>query len=84
LLDWLFEDETSWPSFLSGGFHHMGTTRMHDDPKQGVLDANGKVHGIANLHVAGASMFTTAGAANPTLTILALSIRMADHMKKIW
>lgn len=81
ILDWLLDDDVSWPSFLGGGFHHMGTTRMHDDPKQGVLDANGQVHGIANLHVAGASMFTTAGAANPTLTLIALSIRLSDHLK---
>ncbi|MEM8485438.1 MAG: GMC family oxidoreductase [Bacteroidota bacterium] len=81
LLDWLFDDDHNWPSFLGGGFHHMGTTRMHDDPKQGVLDTNSTVHGIHNLHVAGSSTFTTAGAANPTLTLLALAIRLADHLK---
>lgn len=81
ILDWLLDDDVSWPSFLGGGFHHMGTTRMHDDPKQGVLDADGKVHGMDNLHVAGASMFTTAGAANPTLTLIALAIRLSDHLK---
>lgn len=82
LLEWLRNGEPGWPSFLSGGFHHMGTTRMHDDPKQGVLDANGKVHGIANLHVAGASMFPTSGAPNPTLTLVALSLRLSDHLNK--
>ncbi len=81
LLDWLLEDDFTWRSFLGGGFHHMGTTRMHNDPKLGVLDADGTVHGINNLHVAGASMFVTAGAANPTLTLLALSIRLSDHLK---
>lgn len=81
LLDWLFDDDHNWPAFLGGGFHHMGTTRMHDDPKQGVLDANSTVHGIENLHVAGSSTFTTAGAANPTLTLLALAIRLSDHLK---
>ena len=80
LLEWLRNGEPGWPSFLSGGFHHMGTTRMHDDPKQGVLDSNGKVHGIANLHVAGASMFPTSGAPNPTLTLVALSLRLSDHL----
>ena len=54
---------------------------MHDDPKQGVVDANCKVHGLANLHVASASTFTTGGAANPTLTIVALAIRLADQLK---
>ena len=81
ILDWLLDDDTTWPSFLGGGFHHMGTTRMHDDAKQGVVDANCKVHGLANLHVAGASTFTTGGAANPTLTIVALAIRLADQLK---
>lgn len=81
LLDWLLEDDNSWPSFLGGGFHHMGTTRMHDDPKQGVLDANGKVHRIENLYAAGSSAFPTAGAANPTLTLIALSLRLSDHLK---
>ena len=81
VLDWLYEDDHEWPSFLSGGFHNMGTTRMHEDPKQGVLDADGKVYGIANLYAAGGSAFPTAGAANPTLTIIALTIRLSDHLK---
>lgn len=82
ILDWLYTDDSEWPPFLSGGFHNMGTTRMHDDPKQGVLDADGRVHGIGNLHAAGGCMFTTAGSANPTLTLIALSIRLSDHMKE--
>ena len=82
ILDWLLEDDTSWPSFLSGGFHHMGTTRMHDDPKQGVLDANAKVHSVENLYVAGASAFPTSGAPNPTLTLIALTLRLSDHLKQ--
>ncbi len=63
--------------------HHMGTTRMHDDPKQGVVDANCKVHGISNLFVAGSSVFPTSGYANPTLTIIALALRLADHIKTL-
>ena len=81
ILDWLLEDDVTWPSFLSGGFHHMGTTRMHDDPGQGVLDGNAKVHGVGNLYVAGASAFPTSGAPNPTLTLIALSLRLSDHLK---
>ena len=81
ILDWLLEDDTTWPSFLSGGFHHMGTTRMHEDPKQGVLDTNAKVHSLENLYVAGASAFPTSGAPNPTLTLIALSLRLSDHLK---
>lgn len=65
-----------------GGFHHMGTTRMADDPKAGVTDGFGKVHGVANLYVAGSSLFPTGGWANPTLTMLALALRTADHIAK--
>jgi choline dehydrogenase-like flavoprotein len=81
LLDWLHGDDTSWPGFLSGGWHHMGTTRMHQDPRQGVVDANCRVHGVGNLYVAGASVYTTSGSANPTLTLVALSLRLADHLR---
>jgi choline dehydrogenase-like flavoprotein len=64
------------------GEHHMGATRMSADPKQGVVDAKCKVHGIANLYVAGSSVFPTGGYANPTLTIVALALRLADHVKE--
>ena len=63
-------------------FHHMGTTRMHGDPKQGVVDADCRVHGVANLYVAGSSVFPTVGNVNPTFTLVALAIRLADHLKK--
>src|SRR5579862_1968527 len=75
------EKDESWPSFTGGGWHHMGTTRMSDDPKSGVVDPNGKVHGISNLYTAGASCFVTAGAVNPTLTLIALTIRLSDHLR---
>jgi choline dehydrogenase-like flavoprotein len=61
--------------------HHLGTTRMSADPKTGVVDANCRVHGIDNLYVAGSSVFPTAGHANPTLTIAALSLRLAGYLK---
>ena len=61
--------------------HHLGTTRMSADPKTGVVDANCQVHGVDNLYVAGSSVFPTAGHANPTLTIAAMSLRLADHLK---
>lgn len=79
LYDWLMED--GWPSFLGGGWHHMGTTRMSDDPRTGVVDPDCKVHSIANLYVAGSAPFVTAGAVNPTLTLVALSLRLSDHLK---
>jgi choline dehydrogenase-like flavoprotein len=65
------------------GHHHLGTTRMHRDPRQGVVDEHGRVHGTANLFVAGSSVFPTGGYANPTLTIVALSLRLADHLKRL-
>jgi choline dehydrogenase-like flavoprotein len=76
------EKDSSWPSFTGGGWHHMGTTRMSDNPKEGVVDANCKVHGISNLYMAGSSCFTTAGAPNPTLTLTALTLRLSDHLKQ--
>ncbi|MGI9543054.1 MAG: FAD-dependent oxidoreductase [Cyclobacteriaceae bacterium] len=81
--EWITDNEAPWPSTLGGGWHHMGTTRMHDDPKQGVTDANGKVHGLENLHCAGSSCFTTGGAANPTLTLIALTLRLSEHLKTL-
>lgn len=62
-------------------WHHIGTTRMHHDPRQGVVDANCRVHGLGNLFVAGSSVFPTAGNHCPTLTLLALGLRLADHLK---
>ncbi len=68
---------------INGGWHHMGTTRMHVDPKKGVVDENCRVHEISNLFVAGPSVFPTGGYANPVLTIVALAIRLADRIKNI-
>lgn len=62
-------------------WHHIGTTRMHPDPRRGVVDENCRVHGIGNLFIAGSSAFPTAGNHCPTLTLLALGLRLADHLK---
>jgi choline dehydrogenase-like flavoprotein len=70
------------PAREFGGEHHMGTTRMSDDPATGVVDRDCRVHGIENLYVAGSAVFPTVGWANPTLTIVALSLRLADHLKR--
>ncbi len=71
------------PRVGSEGLHHlMGTTRMSDDPKLGVVDSNCTVHGIGNLHIASSSVFPTGGYANPTITILALALRLAEHLKQ--
>jgi choline dehydrogenase-like flavoprotein len=60
----------------------MGTTRMHPDPWRGVVDTDARVHGVANLYLAGSSVFPTSGAANPTLTIIALALRLAEHVTR--
>ncbi len=59
----------------------MGTTRMARDPKAGVVDENCRVHSVANLFVAGSSVFPSCGYANPTFTIIALALRLADHLR---
>jgi choline dehydrogenase-like flavoprotein len=67
---------------MDWGNHHMGTVRMHSDPRHGVVDADLRVHGIANLFVAGSAVFPTYGASNPTLNLLALTLRLAAHLRK--
>ena len=76
------EDDSEWPQDMRGDQHHIGTTRMHRDPSMGVVDENCRVHGLANLYVAGCSVFPTGGTFNPTLTIIALALRLADHIKE--
>jgi choline dehydrogenase-like flavoprotein len=70
------------PMLMEGNFHHLGATRMHTDPARGVVDADCRVHGVRNLYVAGSSVFPTYGCSNPTLTVVALALRLADHLKK--
>ena len=86
---WLEDGTAVWPvdptvgNHPIGGYHHMGTTRMSDSSATGVVDRNCTVHGYSNLHIAGSSVFTTGGWANPTLTILALSHRLADQLDSL-
>ena len=80
---WVMADEEQWSPSLTGGHHHLGTARMSDDPKHGVVDANCRVHGISNLYISDGSVFPTGGYANPLLTIVALSLRTADHIKTL-
>ena len=61
--------------------HHLGTTRMSKDAKDGVVNKNLRTHDLNNLFVAGSSVWPCAGISNPTFTIIALSIRLADHLK---
>jgi choline dehydrogenase-like flavoprotein len=78
---WLADD--SLPAQVNGTAHHMGTTRMADNPRDGVVDRHCRVHGIDNLHVAGSSVFPTGGWAFPTFTIVALGQRLADTLLPI-
>jgi choline dehydrogenase-like flavoprotein len=72
------EDGTT---LVEGNHHHLGATRMHPDPERGVVDADGRVHSVGNLYVTGSSVFPRYGASNPTLTIIALAHRLADHLR---
>lgn len=87
LADWLEDKKITWQfdnlvtSHVKGGYHHIGTTRMGDDPNTSVVDSDCRVHGIDNLYIMGSSVFPTGGWANPTLTILALALRLGDHIE---
>ena len=86
---WLADDGPVWEfdplisNHPIGGYHHIGTTRMASSPREGVVDADCRVHGLGNLYVAGSSVFPTGGWANPTLTILALALRLADKLESV-
>ncbi len=88
LAPWLKDDSAPWETdelisnHAIAGYHHMGTTRMSSDPRTGVVDEHCKIHGVDNIYVAGSSVFPTSSWANPTLTILALCLKLADHLKK--
>jgi len=66
--------------FGAYGGHHIGTTRMGTDPRTSVVDASCRVHSVNNLYVAGSSVFPTSSQANPTLTLMALSLRLGKHL----
>lgn len=77
----LFISDITQMSLMGGGGHQIGTTRMSDDPKRGVTDANGKVHSLDNLYIAGSSLFPTGGWQNPTYTIVALALRLSQFLQ---
>jgi len=66
---------------FSDASHHLGTTRMSDDPRDGVVDRNCRVHEVRNLYMAGGSVFPATGHSSPTLTMIALALRLADHLR---
>lgn len=72
------DDELSWVT--NPGGHHMGTARMSEDPADGVVDRHCRCHDVENLYIAGSAVFTTGGSANPTLTVVALAERLAQHL----
>ncbi|GAB5467008.1 MAG: GMC family oxidoreductase [Rhodospirillales bacterium] len=80
LSDWLLNNGDYPASDELAGYHHMGGTRMHRSPRYGVVDRNSKIFGSKNLYVAGSSVFTTGGHNNPTLPIIQLTLRLADHL----
>ncbi|WP_287741899.1 GMC family oxidoreductase [Methylobacterium sp.] len=81
-LDAWVERNEGFPDSFRDVAHPTGTTRMADDPAEGVVDAQGQVHGVDGLFVAGSSVFPTAGHANPTQMIVAMAIRTADILKE--
>jgi choline dehydrogenase-like flavoprotein len=80
LEDWV-RDGATFPPTLRDVAHPTGTTRMADDPSQGVVDAQCQVHNVDGLFVGGSSVFPTAGQSNPTQMIVALALRLADLLK---
>ncbi len=74
------DGQDPWPSQLVGNWHHEGTTRMGNDPNRGVVDRDCRVHGVDNLYVAGSSVFPVSGSTSPTVTIIQLALRLADHL----
>ncbi len=77
------EDEKAWVQMATDNYHHMGTTRMHESDKLGVVDSNCQVHGIDNLYIGSSAVFPSSGSSYPTSTILALCIRVADRLKHL-
>jgi len=77
-----WEGQNFEAAFSFYGYHHIGTTRMSESPSEGVVDKNCCSHDVSNLFLAGSSVFVTAGHAPPTLTIVALALRLAEHLRR--
>ncbi len=78
--DWTFPPHEG---ALETGDHHMGALRMSAEPEEGIVDPDSRLHRVDNLYIAGSAVFPTGGYANPTLTIVALALRLADHLKRV-
>ena len=81
LFDWLNDTGSAWQTHVDDQKHHIGTARMADSPADGVIDRNLCVHGTDNLYIASSAVFPTGGHSNPTLTMLALTFRLADQLR---
>ncbi|MEQ9036832.1 MAG: GMC oxidoreductase [Silicimonas sp.] len=81
--DHLIEEANYPDDGIPGGHHHMGGTRMADSPRKGIVDRNLKIFGLRNAYIAGSSVFPTGGHANPTFSIVQLSLRLGDHIAKL-
>jgi choline dehydrogenase-like flavoprotein len=84
--DWVMDTDASFPGYRDhamGGHHPIGTTRMARRPEEGVVDPDSRVFGTDNLYMAGSSVFPTMGYANPTLTIVQMTLRLADHLDRL-
>ncbi|MEP4077640.1 GMC oxidoreductase [Haloferula sp.] len=75
-------DRTLVESEVAGHYHHIGTTRMSTDATQGVVDADCRVHGVENLYVSGSGVFPTSGYSGPTMMIVAMAIRLSQHLHR--
>jgi choline dehydrogenase-like flavoprotein len=80
LSPYLTDPTAKWKERAYSLYHHMGATRMSSNPKEGVVDSYGRVHGIENLYIAGTSVLPSGSASNPSYTALALAFRSAEHM----
>lgn len=78
---WIKKSDDEIRNNLIDAYHHMSSTRMSHTIESGVVDTNCKMHGVDNLYIAGSSVFSTTGHSNPTLTIMALAIRLAHYLK---
>lgn len=77
------KSELDWPFGLYPPCHPAGTTRMSDDPRHGVVNQDLRTHDIRNFYICSGSVFPTVGHMNPTMTIVALAYRLADHLKSV-
>lgn len=82
-LDEWFRTPDAWKTNLVDHYHHIGTARMHQSPAHGVVDPDCRVHGIDNLYIGSSAVFPTSGHSNPTLTIVALCLRLADRLRHL-